>query len=318
MSQPPLKFRLPNVTTKQLLHFVLAAEAGTFAEAGRSLFMAPSAISHSVDQLEASVGVQLCIRHKAKGLVLTPSGEAALTMARNLLTDLSDFETLFSSDGYYNTGRLAVGCSTPIAPKMLPATQSHFASRFPGAKVEFLEEHHAVLQDQLLKGGLDLAFMYDIDIDHRLEHIPLLTMTPSLLLPVDHPLAGPGTPETISLDMVAEESFVIFGASPMYKQYLRLFSDAGITPNIAYTTRSMATLRSFVGRGTNLGLQYEKYGLATSVDGHEIVTKPLENHLEYSVQICIALPRESKPSVLARAWIASAQTIFSKLKFEDV
>lgn len=314
MSQQPMKFRLPNITMKHLLHFVVAAEMGTFAEAGRSLLMAPTAISHSVDQLEAALGVQLCIRHKAKGLVLTPSGEEALTTARNLLTDFNDFETLYSREGYSNSGRLAVGCSTPIAPKMLPATNSHFGARFPAVKVEFLEEHHAVLQNQLLQGGLDLAFMYDIDLDHRLARIPLLTMTPSLLLPVDHPLAGPGTPETIPLSMVSEEPFVIFGASPMYEHYLRLFSEAGFNPNIAYTTRSMATLRSFVGRGTNLGLQYENYGLSTSVEGHEVIMKPLENHLEHAVQICIALPRGSKPSVLSREWIVSAKAMFTELE----
>lgn len=310
MSQQPMKFRLPNVTAKQLLHFVVAAESGKLAEAGRTLRMAPSAISHSIDQLEATLGVQLCVRHKAKGLVLTSSGEAALTVARNLLTDLNDFETLFGSEGYSNSGRIIVGCSTPIAPKMLPTTHSDFALKFPNATVAFLEEHHAVLQEQLLQGRLDLAFMYDIDLDHRLERIPLMTMTPRVLLPVDHPLAGPDAPAVLSLEMVADEPFVIFGGTPMYERYLKLFAAEGITPNIAYTCRSMATLRSFVGRGTNLGLQFENYGLAMSVDGLEVVAKPLAAGAEQSVSICIALPRDSKPSVLSREWIVSARKMF--------
>ncbi|MET0979116.1 MAG: LysR family transcriptional regulator, partial [Paeniglutamicibacter terrestris] len=42
----------PRLTLRQLWHFVVAAEAGTMAEAARRLHMAPSAISMSIAELE--------------------------------------------------------------------------------------------------------------------------------------------------------------------------------------------------------------------------------------------------------------------------
>ncbi len=312
MSDPAPKLRQPNVTVRQLLHFVVAADAGTIAEAGRALRMAPSAISYSIDQLEAELGAQLCIRHKAKGLVLTPSGEAALIRARNLLADFRDFETLFSQESSANSGRIIIGSNTPIAPLFLPATQRQFVERFPLASVEFLEETHAELQERLLQGNIDLAFMYDSDIDHRIQRLPLIQLTPNVLLPGNHPLSGPDAPDAITMSMLADEQFVLFAGAPMYDAYMRLFRNAGIVPRVSHTCRSMGTLRAFVGRGIALGLSYEKYDLVKSVDDLEIASKPLVHTEEDSMQVCIALPRDSKPSILARYWIESARSIFAE------
>ncbi|MGI8393227.1 LysR family transcriptional regulator [Leucobacter sp. W1038] len=311
MSQQTVALRLPNLSVRQLFHFVVAADAGTLAEAGRALRMAPSAISYSIDQLESELGVQLCIRHKAKGLTLTPSGEAALVRARNMLADLRDFEILFSRQGVGNTGRIIVGCTTPIAPFLLPATHKRFAEVFPDASVEFVEETQSVLQERLLQGDIDLAFMYDLSLDHRIQRKPLLRMTPNLLLSGDHPLAQADAPATIPLSLVADERFVLFGAHPLYDAYLRLFRDAGIEPNIAHTCRSMGTLRAFVGRGTVLGLSYEKYTLLKTVDDIDIVSKPLAGGEDDALTVCVALPRDSRPSTLARSWIEAAEAIFT-------
>ncbi|NLB47068.1 MAG: LysR family transcriptional regulator [Microbacteriaceae bacterium] len=311
MSTAPVQFRQPNVTIRQLFHFVTAADAGTLAEAGRKLHMAPSALSYSIDQLEAELGVQLCIRHKAKGLTLTPSGKAAVTRARNLLADARDFEMLFSAETSENYGRLVVGSSTPIAPLMLPATQRTFVEQFPHATVEFLEETQTALQEKLRLGAIDLAFLYDLDLDHRLERIPLMTLSPNVLLPMSHPLAADEAPEALSLDMLANDRWVLFGATPMYEAYMRLFRNAEIVPDVAHTCRSMGTLRAFVGRGIGLGLSYEQYSLTKSVDDLAIRSKPLVGAGVEALMVCIALASDFRPSVLARFWIESARDIFS-------
>ncbi len=311
MTTSSLGYRLPNVTVKQLQHFVVAAETGKLAEAARVLHLAPSAISHSIDQLESTLGVRLCIRHKAKGLVLTPSGESALGLARTLLAELDDFEAVFTGQGGANSGRLLVGCNTAIAPLLLPATQSHFITQYPNATVEFFEDTHEVLQDRLLRGSIDVAFMYDVGIDHRLEHFPLFSMAPSLVLPSSHPLAAADGPSQVPLEAVADEPFVLLGTAPMYEQYLRLFAKAGVSPRIAHTTRSMATLRAFVGRGGYLGLSYEQYALAYSVDGFKVAVVPLDERSSLPLDISLVLPHEARPSLLCRQWMESAREVFS-------
>ena len=302
--------RLPRVTTRQLWHFVAAAEAGKLAEAGRALRLAPSAISNSIDELETTLGVQLCIRRKAKGIVLTPSGEAALALARNLLNDLLDFESAFNGADESTSSPLVIGCYASLAPMALPVTQARFAQQYPHAAVEFVEDMHDALQERLLEGSIDMAFLYDLDLDHRLKRVPLLSVTPRVLMPVDHPLAAPGAPDRIPLSLLADETFVLFSASPMYEHYLRIFSEAGIEPRIAHTCRNVGTMRAFVGRGTGLALWYEKYDLTVSVENLEIVSKPVDSAVAHPVDICMALPRGAKPSVLAKRWMETASAVF--------
>lgn len=311
--EPQLQMRrLPRVTTRQLWHFVTAAEAGKLAEAGRVLRMAPSAISNSISELEATLGVQLCVRHKAKGIVLTPSGETALAYARNLLSDLHDFERFFNGDEDSGAAPLAVGCYGPLAPLVLPMTHSEFAARHPNARVEFIEEAHGDLQRRLLEGSIDMAFMYNLDLDHRLQRFPISALTASVLLPGDHPLSGPDAPAVVPLQRLADEPFVMFGASPMYEHYIRIFDEEGITPNIAHTCRNIGTVRAFVGRGAGVALSYEKYDLRMTVENLSIVSKPVVSRAAQPLELCIVLARGAKPSVLTREWIDSARHALSE------
>ena len=59
------------ITLTQLRYFAAAAERRSMTEAARELFVAQSAVSAAIGQLEQQVGTQLFIRQRSKGLVLT-------------------------------------------------------------------------------------------------------------------------------------------------------------------------------------------------------------------------------------------------------
>ncbi|MEV1201273.1 helix-turn-helix domain-containing protein [Microbispora rosea] len=59
-----------NFTLVQLRYFVTAAELGSMTAASRELMVAQSAISAAIAQVERELGVQLLIRHHARGLSL--------------------------------------------------------------------------------------------------------------------------------------------------------------------------------------------------------------------------------------------------------
>ncbi len=64
--------------------FILAAELGSFSKAAKRLFISPNAVIKQVNQLEAEVGVTL-MRRSAHGVILTPSGEAYLRGAKQVV-----------------------------------------------------------------------------------------------------------------------------------------------------------------------------------------------------------------------------------------
>ena len=80
--------RRHEVTLTQLRYFATAAERRSMTEAARELFVAQSAVSAAIGQLEQQVGTQLFIRQRSKGLVLTPAGGSSAGPTAAILPSL--------------------------------------------------------------------------------------------------------------------------------------------------------------------------------------------------------------------------------------
>src|SRR3954465_7601311 len=84
---------------RQLECFIVAADAGTMTAAASRLYVSQSAISLAVGQLERSLGTQLFIREKARGLQLTAPGRRFLPEARSLLAHAEDVRAVAEEEG---------------------------------------------------------------------------------------------------------------------------------------------------------------------------------------------------------------------------
>src|SRR5438093_135997 len=102
------------VSLRQLEYFTVAVEAGTMSAAARRLHVSQSAVSVAISELERHVGVQLVLRHKAKGLTLTDAGRRLVPQARALLTGADELRTGVRELGQNLAGRLVIGCFTTI------------------------------------------------------------------------------------------------------------------------------------------------------------------------------------------------------------
>ena len=87
--------------------FVETARHLSFTEAAQVLGMTKSAVGKSVSRLEARLGVTL-IHRSTRRLVLTPDGQAYLSVARHALEDIQAAETSLSSSNRIIAGRLRV------------------------------------------------------------------------------------------------------------------------------------------------------------------------------------------------------------------
>lgn len=72
---------------RQLRYFIAVAEHLNFTEAARELFVAQSAVSQQIADLEKKVGVQLFIRNK-RSVQLTKAGTVLLKEANDLIKKL--------------------------------------------------------------------------------------------------------------------------------------------------------------------------------------------------------------------------------------
>lgn len=76
---------LPSYTIRQLAAFVAVAETGTISGAAERMHQSQSALAAAVTDLEKALGARLTVRKRARGVQLTPTGEAVLGRARTLL-----------------------------------------------------------------------------------------------------------------------------------------------------------------------------------------------------------------------------------------
>ena len=108
--------------------FAAVAAHGSFSAAGRLLGLTPSAVSRTVDRIEARLGVRLLLR-TTRALTLTAEGQAYLGAARRILADLDDAEQQIADQGAPR-GRLRVSAALShgrlcIVPLLGDFVQAH-------------------------------------------------------------------------------------------------------------------------------------------------------------------------------------------------
>lgn len=114
--------------------FAAVAARGSFSAAGRVLGLTPSAVSRTVDRIEARLGVRLLLR-TTRALTLTAEGQAYLSAARRILTDLDDAEQAIADQGAPR-GRLRVSAALSHGRLCIVPLLGEFARLHPHILVD--------------------------------------------------------------------------------------------------------------------------------------------------------------------------------------
>nr|WP_086492194.1 LysR family transcriptional regulator [Novosphingobium panipatense] len=114
--------------------FSTVAAEGSFSAAGRLLGLTPSAVSRTVDRIEARLGVRLLLR-TTRALSLTAEGQAYLGAARRILADLDDAEQAIADRGTPR-GRLRISVSHAHGRLTVVPLLGEFARRYPHILVD--------------------------------------------------------------------------------------------------------------------------------------------------------------------------------------
>ncbi|MEE1013627.1 MAG: LysR family transcriptional regulator [Clostridia bacterium] len=182
-----------------ILHLKYAlevAKAGSINKAAENLLMGQPNLSRAIKELEASFSIAIFDR-SAKGMVVTPEGEAFLAQAERLLGEIQDFELT------YTTGspvKQKFSVSVPRASYI-----SEAFTRFTGkltenpAEIYYQEANTLATLENLLHnnchlGILRYAVVYDryfqtMLAEKSLTHEVIADFTPVLLMSKSSPLA---------------------------------------------------------------------------------------------------------------------------------
>ncbi|MBE7198015.1 MAG: LysR family transcriptional regulator [Parafilimonas terrae] len=147
-----------------LIAFARAASLGSYTAAARTLGISPSAVSKSVQRLEARLGLSLFTR-TTRSLTLTPEGRDLHERALRLLREAESIEQAAVAARSEPAGTLKVTAPLPIGVHLLAPALPRFRARHPKLAVDLrLGDRFA----DLIAEGIDVAIRVGDLADSRL------------------------------------------------------------------------------------------------------------------------------------------------------
>jgi len=138
--------------------FVLTAEEGKLTRAAERQHLSLAAASARIKSLEAQSGLSLLYR-EARGVRLTPPGEAFLYHARGVLRQAEQLRADLQEYGGGLRGHLRVFANTTAVTDFLPEILPDFLSANPKINIDLQEKPNAEIARGVLDGRADIGIV---------------------------------------------------------------------------------------------------------------------------------------------------------------
>jgi DNA-binding transcriptional LysR family regulator len=249
------------------------ARRGSFSGAADALSYTQSAVSQQVATLEAETGMTL-LERQARGVRLTPAGEALVEHAEGILARLEAAEAELSAIAGLRAGRLRMASFPTAGSTLMPLAIATFRSTYPEIELTLAEGEPEEIAPRLRAGEFDLALLFEFDSpqteEDSLTRVELLDDPMYLALPRDHSLAEKGG---LRLEELHGEAWVQTSrSSPCARHVVRSCHAAGFEPNVSFESDDYQTVQGLVAAGVGVALIPE---LALSVVREDIVIRAL-------------------------------------------
>ena len=224
-------------------------DRGSFVGAAKELGYTASAVSQQMRMLERATGLALferlprTIRPTAAAHYLADAGRDTVLGLRSLEHDARALAT-------GERGHVSIGSFRTAAARILPGALAAFTATRPAVTMRLTEGEPHALVPRLLEGELDLALVYENELDPRewpkgLTRVPLLTEDRYLLMPPD---AGA---DRVHLAALRDRTWIASDPSPSLVRYC---ATAGFAPEIALQTNDYYSVCAFVRAGLGVAL----------------------------------------------------------------
>ncbi|MBS0481771.1 MAG: LysR family transcriptional regulator [Proteobacteria bacterium] len=245
-----------SIETRHLRYFVVAAEFGSFRQAGGATGINESAISRRIRDLEDRIGASLFNR-RSTGVSLTVAGHKFLPEARRILRNIDRSVSEIASVGRVEVGQLRIGIFSSMASGFLAELLRQYDLIHKNVQVEFIEgnpDEHIAAVRQL---RIDVAFLTGTRNWRGCETMPLWSERVFGVLPEGHKLAGKHNLLWQDLD---RETFMVSEVAPgpeIHDFLVQRLANLGHHPNIETQAVGRDNLLSLVATGRALTIVSE-------------------------------------------------------------
>lgn len=189
--------------------FILVCEEGTIARASERGFIAPSAVSKRISDLEARFGTPLLSRSK-RGVEPTPAGLALLRHARSLTRAMERLDSELGEYAEGARGHVRVLANISSIMEFLPEELSDFMFEHPGIQTDIEERFSPDVVRGVAEGNADLGICRRSMAVGDLEFIPYRRDHLAVVIGSNHSLANRtriAFAETLAFDHLGLSAF---------------------------------------------------------------------------------------------------------------
>ena len=256
---------------RHLRYFVTVAEELHFGRAAERLYIAQSALSQQILNLEAELGVQLLQRTR-RSVQLTTAGQAFWDDARDLLYRVEKATERSQRISRGELGQLRIGFTILALHSILPTILAQFREDYPQIQLLLSEMTTQAQVEALQTKQLDVGFLHPPISDQGLNLLELKTERMIVALPTQHPLAQRKQLTIKALSLYPLIIHPRHEGAALYDQILQLYAQANCQPTIAQEAMTSPTRIGLVAAG--LGVTFVPEGLQI-LNYYGVVYKPL-------------------------------------------
>ncbi|MBH2798466.1 LysR family transcriptional regulator [Serratia marcescens] len=240
-----------NYSLKQLRVFVAIARHGSFSRAGEAIGLTQSAVSHSVKELEAEVGVRLLDR-TTREVALTDAGLRLANRVERLLDELQAALLDARSFGVQRSGTVRVATSQTISAHLMPQCIAAGEREYPEIRIMLRDQAQQQVLHSVRNAEVDFGIVVDpvqaVDLEcEAVLHEPFL-----LLCRDDHPFAAQPAVRWSALNgcrLVLQD--YASGSRPLIDSALR---QQGVEAQVVQEIGHPATLFPMVAEGIGISI----------------------------------------------------------------
>lgn len=158
---------------RQLRYFTAIARCGSFSKAADEVFVAQSALSHQLAQLEEELDTPLFHRSR-RGVELTEAGRIFHAHARTILRQVEDAKASVRVAQGEPSGKVVFGIPHSVSNALALPLLMAMRRELPKVDLELTEELTGNLVPQLRSGQINLAVLFDDGTLDEFEATPLI------------------------------------------------------------------------------------------------------------------------------------------------
>ena len=268
------------MSLKKYEAFVRTVELGSLTRAAEAMGSTQSRISHVLSTLEEEYGFVL-LRRNRSGIRLTEAGAMVLPKMQEILQKDRELTELIGDIRSADAGTVRLGAFTSVAVHWLPGMIRTFQSAHPKAELKMFNGDYHDMEQWLREGEVDLGFV-TLPAPEGMRTIPL-TQDPLVAI----------------IQGLGEDPFISLLQSSAHDIH-RALDNAGVRPNIKFTTKDDYAILAMVEQGLGISIVPQ---LLIQGRTQNLAVRPLKPRA--SRTIALAIP-EGKPLPVVEAFAQTA------------